>query len=314
MAGKPLILGRDNVPDEFFKVLSRYGEIARLRDHADPLAYIREHGTEIRAMFCAGTLPNPPGLIEAMPSLGMICSLSAGYEGLPMDLCKERGIIVCNSSGSNADDVADTAVTHVLAQQLGLLKKHAAILSGVFEGGLQNVRRSLMQTRIGIVGLGAIGLCTAQRLAPHGCDIAWWGPNNKPGVAFRYEPSLKQLAEWCHILVITGRADASNRHMISKEIIEAVGPEGIIVNVTRGSVIDEDAMIAALKSGKLAGAGLDVFAQEPTPAERWKDVPNVTLTPHAGGAGTYSVQRYYDIASENFECFFTGKPILRRVN
>jgi len=313
MASKPLILQRDPGLENFYKVIVRFGEIGRLSDQPDPLAYAREHAGTIRAMYCAGTLPNLPGLIEALPNLGMICSLSAGYEGLPVDLCKERGIIICNSSGSNADDVADTAVTHVLAQQMKLLSKHNAILSGVFEGGLRNIRRSLMETRIGIVGLGAIGLCTAQRLAPHGCDIAWWGPRDKPGTPFRYEPSLKALADWCHILVITGRADHSNRHMIDKEIIGAVGPDGIIVNVTRGMIIDEDALIAALKAGKLAGAGLDVFEQEPTPAERWKDVPNVTLTPHAGGAGTYSLQRYHDIAAENFDCFFSGKPILRRV-
>jgi lactate dehydrogenase-like 2-hydroxyacid dehydrogenase len=243
----------------------------------------------------------------------MICSLSSGYEGLPLELCKERGIIVCNSAGSNADDVADIAVTHVLAQQSSILPLHTAILAGRWEGNLRKIRRSLMETRIGIVGLGAIGLATAKRLAPHGCDIAWWGPRDKPGAEFRYEPSLKALADWCHILVIAGRADHTNRHMIDKEIIDAVGKDGIIVNVTRGLVIDEDALIDALKSGRLGGAGLDVFETEPTPAARWKDVPNVTLTPHAGGGGTYSVQRYRQIAIENFDCFFAGKPIARRV-
>ena len=138
--------------------------------------------------------------------------------------------------------------------------------------------------KTGIVGLGLIGQDLARRCELLGMETRWWGPRPKPDAPWTRMDSLLDLAKWCDNLVIAAKVDASNVGLISREVIEAVGPDGLIVNVARGQIIDEDAIIAALKTGTLGAAALDVFVEEPTPFDRWRDVPNTILTPHTAGA------------------------------
>jgi lactate dehydrogenase-like 2-hydroxyacid dehydrogenase len=138
--------------------------------------------------------------------------------------------------------------------------------------------------------------------------VGWWGPRAKLAPWPRAE-SLLELAQASEILVVAARAEAANRGLISRPVIEAVGPQGLIVNVARGSLIDEDALIAALKDGRLGRAALDVFAQEPTPAERWADVPNTVLTPHTAGGTADSIPRMVAQAIENVRLFLAGEPV-----
>jgi lactate dehydrogenase-like 2-hydroxyacid dehydrogenase len=141
-------------------------------------------------------------------------------------------------------------------------------------------------------------------------EIKWYGPRAKPDVKHAYESDLLKLAEWCDILAIAARGDKTTEKIVDADVIKAVGSDGIIVNISRGSVIDEDAMIAALKSGALGGAGLDVFVEEPTPVERWKDVPNTTLTPHLGGATREALWQGSQNVLENLGRFYAGKELL----
>src|SRR5262249_54124862 len=145
------------------------------------------------------------------------------------------------------------------------------------------LQRRLGGMKLGIVAMGAIGRAIAARASGMKMDVAWYGPRPKPDVSFRYEPDLVALATWADALVIAARGGKNADHLIDARVIAALGEQGILVNISRGSLVDEDALIAALKSGKLFGAGLDVFAVEPTPPERWADVPNTMLTPHLGG-------------------------------
>ena len=153
----------------------------------------------------------------------------------------------------------------------------------------------------------------AERLAPFGCEIAWWGPRPKPDAPFRRVESVLALAEQSDVLIIAHRADDSNKGLISKEVIEALGPRGVLVNIARGSAVDEDALIEALKSGKLGGAALDVFEEEPTPLDRWRDVPNVVLTPHTAGGGDASLRNMTGMVAENLRRFFAGEPLANPV-
>ena len=162
-------------------------------------------------------------------------------------------------------------------------------------------------------GLGHIGAAVARRAETFRLQVSWWGPREKAAPWLR-AADLLTLANESDILVVACRADASNRGLISRQVIEAVGPAGLIVNVARGSVVDEDALIAALKDGRLWRAGLDVFAEEPTPPARWADVPNAVLTPHAAGASTDSVPRLVAQAVENVHCFLAGRPLLSPVD
>jgi len=171
---------------------------------------------------------------------------------------------------------------------------------------------ALKGRKVGIVGLGAIGEAVARRVEAFGMTVAWWGPNTK-AAAWARAATLLQLAEDSDILVVCARAEAANRGLVSAEVIDAVGPKGLIVNVARGQLIDEDALIAALKTGRLGRAALDVFAQEPTPAERWADVPNTVLTPHTAGGTTESIPRMVAQAVENVRLFLAGEPVMSPV-
>src|SRR5690606_7806443 len=160
------------------------------------------------------------------------------------------------------------------------------------------------------VGMGAIGAAIAHRAQAFGMEIKWYGPRPKPDVKYSYEPDLMKLAAWCDILAVAARGDKTTEGIINADVIKAVGSDGIIVNISRGIVIDEDALIAALKSGALGGAGLDVFVDEPTPIERWKDVPNTTLTPHLGGATREALWEGSQNVLENLRRFYAGEELL----
>jgi len=167
--------------------------------------------------------------------------------------------------------------------------------------------------KLGIVGMGAIGQALARRAQGFGLDIKWFGPRAKADVAYPYEPGLIQLASWADIVAICARGDKSTEKLIDARVIEALGSDGLLVNVSRGSVIDEDALIAALKAGKLGGAGLDVFQEEPTPADRWRDVPNTTLTPHLGGGTREALYAGSQNVMENLRRAIAGEPLLTPV-
>jgi hydroxypyruvate reductase len=164
--------------------------------------------------------------------------------------------------------------------------------------------RSLSGAKVGVAGLGHIGSAIARRVEPFDTEVAWWGPRDKPGVKWRRFGSLLEMAKWADILFIAVFAHDETRGIVTREVIEALGPEGLIVNVSRGFVIDEDELIAALKDGRLGQAGLDVFETEPTPAERWAEVPNVVLAPHCAGSTINSYQTLVDRTRDRLRAWF----------
>ncbi|MBU2118113.1 MAG: 2-hydroxyacid dehydrogenase, partial [Alphaproteobacteria bacterium] len=171
----------------------------------------------------------------------------------------------------------------------------------------RTITRSLGGLKLGIVGLGAIGEAVARRGAAMRMVPAWWGPRPKDAPWPRAE-SLIDLARTSDVLVVACRADETNRGLISAEVLQALGPDGLLVNVSRGQVVDEDALIAALKSGRLGGAALDVFGTEPTDAARWAELPNTVLTPHTGGATTQAVQAMLGLLLQNLDAVLNGRP------
>ncbi|MEZ6023018.1 MAG: NAD(P)-dependent oxidoreductase [Hyphomonadaceae bacterium] len=156
--------------------------------------------------------------------------------------------------------------------------------------------------------MGAIGQAIAHRAQAFGLEIKWFGPRAKPDVAFPHEPDLIKLADWADILAVSARGDQTG--LVNADVIKALGSDGILINISRGTVIDEDAVIAALKSGALGGAGLDVFQDEPTPVERWADVPNCTLTPHLGGGTREALYAGSQNVLENIRRFYAGEALL----
>lgn len=242
----------------------------------------------VGVLLTHGPSPVSNALLDRMPDLKLIVTVGSGTEGIDVAYAASRGIVVSNSASATADDVADHAITLMLALNVRLPAMHAAIVADAWPD--KPVHRSLAEQKIGIVGLGGIGQGVAARLAAFGPEMRWTGPHPRP-VALPYVADLGELADWADILLISARADSSNIGLIDAALLDRLGPEGLLVNVSRGSIVDEPALIAALRAGRLGGAALDVFAPEPTSGARWQGVPNIVLTPHIGGLATGTRRR-----------------------
>ncbi len=263
---------------------------------------------DITAVVVAGEDVLDTGVLEHLPNLRHIACFTSGYDGLDLEWCRARGLVVTHAPAVNHEDVADHALALMLAARRRIVDGDRIVRSGSWAIEQRLITPSMRGQRVGVVGLGAIGEAVALRAAVMGCEVQWWGPRDKAQAAWPKTGSLVELAKASDILVVACRADATNRGLISAEVIEALGPNGLLVNVARGSLVDEDALIAALKAGRLGGAALDVFETEPTSAERWADVPNVLLTPHTAGATMAAVQGMLALLIRNLQAVAAGEP------
>lgn len=284
--------------------------VERLWEQADQPAFAAGAGRGVRAIVHAGEFTLEPAFLARLPDLGLIACVSVGYDGVDVGWCRARGIEVTHSTGLNADDVADHALGLVIGAWRGLVEGDRRVREGRWTlTDRMRPRPSLRGRRAGIVGLGHIGAATARRLEACGMTISWWGPRDKPDAPWPKAASLLALAADSDVLVVACRASEANRRLISAPVIEALGPGGLLVNVARGAVVDEDALIAALESGRLGMAGLDVFETEPTPPSRWAGVPNTVLTPHTAGGTLESIPQMVAMTLENLRRFFAGEPV-----
>ena len=267
-----------------------------------------EAAHDIGALVVAGEFPLDKHLIESLPGLKLIACFTSGYDGIDVEWCRARGLPVTHAPGVNHEDVADHAIGLILAARRQIAAGDRALRAGGWTADSKMITPSLAGQRVGVVGLGAIGEAVARRAEALRMTVGWWGPREKVAPWPR-AASLVELARKSDILVIACRADESNRSLVSAEVIEALGPHGLLVNVARGQLVDEAALIAALKDGRLGQAALDVFEEEPTGAARWADVPNTVLTPHTGGATTEAVQGMLALLLQNLHAAFAGEPL-----
>lgn len=287
--------------------------VVRLWEHPDRLAFLEGAGREVQAIVHAGEIKLSNDMLSEMPRLGLIACVSVGYDGVDVPWCRSRGVAVTHSQGLNAEDVADHAVGAFLAAWRGIVTGDGIVRGGRWtHADRMRPRPGLMGRKAGIVGLGHIGEAVARRVEPFGMTVSWWGPNPKES-RWPMADGLLALARDSDALFVCCRGDAANHHLISQPVIEALGARGCLVNVARGSVVDEDALIAALKDGRLGMAVLDVFETEPTPAARWADVPNTVLTPHTAGGTLESIPKMVGQTLENLRLFFQGEPLLSPV-
>jgi lactate dehydrogenase-like 2-hydroxyacid dehydrogenase len=276
----------------------------------DPASF---EAQQVRAIIHVGEMALSRDILGRMPRLGLIANIGAGYDGVDVPWCRGHGIEVTHAKGMNADDVADHAIGLLIASWRGIREGDLLVRAANWHADTQPAPpASLQGCRLGIVGLGAIGQAIARRALPFGMSISWWGPNAKD-VAWPRHDTVLALAKASDILMVCCRADEANRHLISADIIAALGPQGLLINVARGSLVDEAALIAALRAGRLGRAALDVFAEEPTPAELWRGVPNTLLTPHAAGATSTSIPRMVLQAVQNISHFLAGEPVVSPV-
>ncbi len=267
--------------------------------------------TDITAAITIGSKGLTNAMIDALPALKTIVCFGVGTDGLDAAYCKQRGVQISYGPNINNEDVADIAMGLIIATARGFTLGERTLREGKWIPPMPiPPQKRLRGRKLGIVGMGAIGQAIAARAAPFGLEIKWTGPRAKPDIAYGYEPDLVALASWADILTLCPRADKTTEGMVSAKVIEALDDDGILVNVSRGSVVDEAALIAALKAGKLAAAGLDVFEEEPTPVSRWADVPNTTLLPHIGGHTSAALFMGAQNVMENLRRHFANEPLL----
>jgi lactate dehydrogenase-like 2-hydroxyacid dehydrogenase len=274
---------------------------------------IASRGAEVKVLLSASIEKLDKAMLARFPKLKMIASVSAGFSNIDLDACRARGISVTNAPGMNSGDVADLAVAMMTSLLLRIPQVHDYIVTDQWVTSAPPLRHSIRNLPVGIVGFGSIGKEVAKRLSPFGVDLKWWGPRPKPDVELPYVGSLEELASACRGLIVCCRPDDTTHNLINANIIDCLGPEGALVNVSRGSVVDEDALIHALRTNRLASAGLDVFDPEPTRSAKWAEVPNVILTPHQGGATYETLFAQAELVQSNVENFLDGKPLLSSV-
>ena len=277
------------------------------------LATIPAH--EVVAIASLGRDGCDRSLIDRLPALKIICAIGAGVEEIDLAAARARGIPVTNAGSGNSRDVGDHAAVLWLAFRNQIEAGRAWITQDRWRReGLMPSRRSLGSERVGIVGLGNIGMVAATRAAAFGAEVAWWGPNPKPAAPWPRHASLLQLAHWATTLIVAARGGDDSRNLIDGAVMDALGPDGLLVNVARGFMVDEEVMIARLRSGALGGAALDVFADEPAGPERWRDVPNLLMTPHAAALTQEAGQQLYRTFLDNLRTALTGAPPVNVVN
>lgn len=269
-------------------------------------AAIAAHGARIRAVLTIGSTGLTAQEIAALPALELVCALGAGYENIALDAARARGIAVANGAGTNDDCVADHAFGLLIGAVRGLHRLDRQCRDGVWRDTI-GLPPNVSGKRLGIFGLGAIGQKIARRAA--GFDMAVGYHNRRPraDVEHRYFDSLPTLAAWCDVLVCATPGGAATRHAVNAAVLDALGPQGYLVNIARGSVVDTEALAAALREGRLAGAGLDVYESEPLPPAPLVDLPNVLLTPHVAGWSPEAVQASVDRFLANAEGHFAGR-------
>lgn len=256
-------------------------------------------------------ITGPAGIVDAaliarLPKLRLIATPTAGLDGIDLKAAAARGVTVTNGGDVHSDDVANHAVALALAARQQIVAGDQMVRGGGWRADkMPPIRKAIASDRVGIVGMGNIGRAVAARMALFTPEVGWWGPRPHDHPWPRHE-SLLALADWCSILIVCARGDNENAGLISAEIIDAIGAEGLFVNISRGHLVDEDALIDALKAGRLGGAALDVFAQEPTDPARWQDVPNTTFTPHNAGLTREALVTLAALVIGNVRSLLTG--------
>ena len=295
---------------EKFDLLDAGGKPPNEKFSAEQLA-------EIRAMITAGGTPLPGRMMDMMPRLKAIVCYGTGYDGVDLKAAAERNITVGHSPGANAASVADIAVTLMLSVTRRVLVLDNYVRSGDWAAAkpspMMRPQAGMPTRRVGVYGMGEIGRKIAARCAAFESEVGYFSRSRRD-VPYQYFSSLEALADWCSILMIAVRASDDTHHVVNADILKRLGEDGYVVNIARGSVIDQAALVQALTDKTIAGAGLDVYAKEPHAPDALTALPNVVLTPHTGGHTLESHRNMQDCVLANLTAFFDGKPLAYPVN
>lgn len=283
------------------------------RIHETDAAAFSQAAPRIRAIAGGGESRVPRALMDQLPALEMISVMGVGYDGVDVTAALERRVPVTHTPGVLNEDVADLAIGLMLSVARRIPQADQYVRTGQWLKGPMPLACKVSGARLGIVGLGRIGQAIADRARAFNMSIAYTARHQKPDAPYRYHASAQALASEVDFLVLVTPGGAGTRKLVNAGVLKALGPKGYLINVARGSVVDQSALVDALQKGLIAGAGLDVFEDEPNVPAALRAMDNVVLTPHMASATLQTRQAMADLAAANLHAHFAGQPLLSPV-
>lgn len=312
---KPDILQMGPYPDWDQVPLEKSFHMHRYFEAADKAAFLADVGPKIRGIATRGELGANASVIAACPNLEVISVYGVGFDAVDLGACRERGIRVTNTPDVLTNDVADLGVAMMLVQSRGMIGAETWVKDGSWAAkGLYPLKRKVWGRRAGVLGLGRIGFEVAKRLAGFDMEIAYSDVSAKDFARdWEFIADPVALAQRSDFLFVTLAASAATRHIVGAKVIEALGPEGMLINISRASNIDEEALLEALETGKLGSAALDVFEGEPNLNPRFLTLPNVLLQPHHASGTIETRKAMGKLVRDNLTAHFVGEALLTPV-
>jgi lactate dehydrogenase-like 2-hydroxyacid dehydrogenase len=279
----------------------------RLWEHSDPGELLRAVGPTIRGIATSALFGRVDSrLLDQLPALEIVASFGVGYDNVDVAAAAERGVVVTNTPGVLDDEVADLTVGLLIATLRQIPQADRYVREGRWIDAPFPLSPTLRGRRIGMVGLGNIGKAVARRLAGFGVPIAYHARSRQPGIAFEHYPNVVALAEASDVLIAVVPGTAATKHLIDGNVLAALGCDGVLINVSRGSVVDERALFAALQSRTILAAGLDVYEDEPRVPRKLMQMENVVLLPHIGSASVQTREAMGRLVVDNLRSWFEG--------
>lgn len=293
--------------------IAAFCEVIQAPDAALRARAIAAHGARVRAVLTIGPIGLTGAEIAALPALELVCALGAGYEQIDVAAAHARSIVVANGAGTNDDCVADHAFGLLIAAVRGIVQLDRGCRDGLWRDEIPGYAPTVSGKRLGILGLGLIGQKIARRAGGFDMTVGYHGRRRRNDVPQAYFDSPLALAQWCDFLVVATPGGAGTRHLVNEAVLEAIGPQGALVNIARGSVVDTQALARMLREHRLGAAGIDVYESEPHRPEELIDLPNIVLTPHVAGRSPEAVQATITRFLANLQAHFAGRPVLSPV-
>ena len=310
---KPDILLIEPMMPEVEAQLDAAYRVHRLFQASDPAALIAAVGPSVRAIVTGGGHGAGNEIVDALPALEIIAINGIGTDAVDLERARARSVRVTTTPGVLTEDVADLALGLLLATSRRICVADRFVRAGRWPAGRLPLSAQVSGKRLGLLGLGQIGRAVARRAEGFGMSIAYCEPHPYNDITYRFQPDLQQLAEESDFLVVAASGGPTTRGLVDRRVLDAIGPTGILINVARGSLVDEPALVAALVDRRLGGAGLDVFAHEPEVPPALLTMDNVVLSPHRASATVETRRAMADLVLANLAAHFAGQEPLTPV-
>lgn len=300
------------MPAELAQLEADY-RVIRLGRENNPESVLQQYRNDIVGIVTSFARRVNRQLIEGLPNLEIICQFGVGVDNIDLEAARERQIAVTNTPDLVTNDTADIALALLLSCARRVVEGGAYVRVGKWANGPMPLGTSLSGKTVGIVGLGRIGQAVARRATSFDMNVAYYSRQKKAGFSYTYYPDLATLAKDSDFMIITVAGGSETRQLVNADILKALGPDGYLINVARGSVVDQEALLVALRNQEIAGAGLDVFENEPQVPEALFTMDNVVLLPHMGTATVETRTKMGRLVLQNLYAHFNGEPLMTPV-